>query len=87
MTTSLKPHWYVYRTQHAHYTARGLPFASSYEEWEPAHLQRRARGIRIIPQERWELVSWPLDEDERRYNALMGGITFAAPAWEQEAAA
>jgi hypothetical protein len=85
--SSTKPHWYTYRTQRSHYTSQRLPFAESYEEWEPVYLQRLERGIVVLPQFEWNLISWPLDADERRHNALMGGVHFCAPAQMEEAAA
>ena len=83
---SSKKYWYVYRTQRSHYEAHGLPFASTYEEWEPVYLERRSQGIVVLPMHDWRLVAWPLDDDERHYNALMGGVTFSAPEMGEAAA-
>lgn len=83
---SARPHWYAYRTQHSHYTSQGLPFARCYEDWEPVHLERLARGIRVLPREDWAIVSWKLDEDETWMNREMGGYRIGYPVSEDAAA-
>ena len=81
-TTTSKPHWYVYRTQHSHYVGRGLPFARTYEEWEPVYLERRRRGVVIPPPFDWRLTHWDMGDDEIAMNEAVGGIRFEAPPVE-----